>query len=45
MIIAHVEHRVRAGNGGGETFSMDKERAHGPGVGDEKRALSMPSLP
>jgi glutamate carboxypeptidase len=36
LIIAHVDTVFGPGTVAGRPFSIDKERAHGPGVGDEK---------
>src|SRR5580692_8239762 len=39
LIIAHVDTVFGAGTAAARPFSMDKERAHGPGVGDEKAGV------
>ena len=39
LIIAHVDTVFGPGTAGTRPFSMDKERAHGPGVGDEKAGV------
>jgi glutamate carboxypeptidase len=36
LIIAHIDTVFGPGTVAGRPFSMDQERAHGPGVGDEK---------
>jgi glutamate carboxypeptidase len=39
LIIAHIDTVFGPGTVGGRPFSMDAERAHGPGVGDEKAGV------
>jgi glutamate carboxypeptidase len=39
LIIAHVDTVFGAGTAAARPFSMDSERAHGPGVGDEKAGV------
>jgi glutamate carboxypeptidase len=39
LIIAHVDTVFGPGTAATRPFSMDKERAHGPGVGDEKAGV------
>jgi glutamate carboxypeptidase len=39
LIIAHVDTVFGPGTAAARPFSMDKERAHGPGVGDEKAGV------
>jgi glutamate carboxypeptidase len=39
LIIAHVDTVFGPGTATARPFSMDKERAHGPGVGDEKAGV------
>jgi glutamate carboxypeptidase len=39
LIIAHIDTVFRPGTVAGRPFSMDAERAHGPGVGDEKAGV------
>ncbi len=39
LIIAHVDTVFGPGTVAGRPFSMDQERAHGPGVGDEKAGV------
>jgi glutamate carboxypeptidase len=39
LIIAHVDTVFGPGTVAGRPFSIDKERAHGPGVGDEKAGV------
>jgi glutamate carboxypeptidase len=39
LIIAHIDTVFGAGTAAGRPFSMDNERAHGPGVGDEKAGV------
>jgi glutamate carboxypeptidase len=39
LIIAHVDTVFGAGTAAARPFSMDNERAHGPGVGDEKAGV------
>ena len=39
LIIAHIDTVFGPGTAAGRPFSVDKERAHGPGVGDEKAGV------
>jgi glutamate carboxypeptidase len=39
LIIAHVDTVFGPGTAAARPFSMDRERAHGPGVGDEKAGV------
>jgi glutamate carboxypeptidase len=39
LVIAHVDTVFGPGTAAARPFSMDKERAHGPGVGDEKAGV------
>jgi glutamate carboxypeptidase len=39
LIIAHIDTVFGAGTAAARPFSMDSERAHGPGVGDEKAGV------
>src|ERR1700719_578576 len=39
LIIAHVDTVFGPGTAAARPFSMDKQRAHGPGVGDEKAGV------
>ena len=39
LIVAHIDTVFAAGTAAGRPFQMDKERAHGPGVGDEKAGV------
>ena len=39
LIVAHVDTVFGPGTAAQRPFSMDKERAHGPGVGDEKAGV------
>jgi glutamate carboxypeptidase len=39
LIVAHVDTVFGPGTVAGRPFSIDKERAHGPGVGDEKAGV------
>jgi len=39
LIIAHIDTVFGPGTAAGRPFSMDQERAHGPGVGDEKAGV------
>ena len=39
LIIAHVDTVFGPGTAAARPFSMDKDRAHGPGVGDEKAGV------
>ena len=39
LIIAHIDTVFGPGTAAARPFSMDKERAHGPGVGDEKAGV------
>jgi glutamate carboxypeptidase len=39
LIIAHIDTVFGPGTVAGRPFSMDKDRAHGPGVGDEKAGV------
>jgi glutamate carboxypeptidase len=39
LIIAHIDTVFSPGTVAGRSFSMDAERAHGPGVGDEKAGV------
>src|SRR5271170_6623350 len=39
LIIAHIDTVFAAGTAAARPFSMDSERAHGPGVGDEKAGV------
>jgi glutamate carboxypeptidase len=39
LIIAHIDTVFGPGTVAGRPFSMDQERAHGPGVGDEKAGV------
>jgi glutamate carboxypeptidase len=39
LIIAHVDTVFGPGTAATRSFSMDKDRAHGPGVGDEKAGV------
>ncbi|HWX80403.1 MAG TPA: glutamate carboxypeptidase [Steroidobacteraceae bacterium] len=39
LVIAHIDTVFGSGTAAGRPFSMDKERAHGPGVGDEKAGV------
>jgi glutamate carboxypeptidase len=39
LIIAHVDTVFGAGTAAARPFSIDKDRAHGPGVGDEKAGV------
>jgi glutamate carboxypeptidase len=39
LVIAHVDTVFGPGTAAGRPFSMDNERAHGPGVGDEKAGV------
>ncbi len=39
LIIAHIDTVFGPGTAAARPFSMDQERAHGPGVGDEKAGV------
>ncbi|MEO7207521.1 MAG: glutamate carboxypeptidase [Steroidobacteraceae bacterium] len=39
LIIAHIDTVFGAGTAAARPFSMDRDRAHGPGVGDEKAGV------
>ena len=39
LIIAHIDTVFAVGTAAGRPFSMDQQRAHGPGVGDEKAGV------
>src|SRR5580698_5668865 len=39
LIVAHIDTVFGAGTAAGRPFGMDNERAHGPGVGDEKAGV------
>lgn len=39
LIIAHIDTVFAPGTAAGRPFSMDAQRAHGPGVGDEKAGV------
>jgi glutamate carboxypeptidase len=39
LVIAHIDTVFGPGTAAGRPFSVDKERAHGPGVGDEKAGV------
>jgi glutamate carboxypeptidase len=39
LIVAHIDTVFAPGTVAGRPFSMDKDRAHGPGVGDEKAGV------
>jgi glutamate carboxypeptidase len=39
LIVAHVDTVFAPGTVAGRPFSMDRDRAHGPGVGDEKAGV------
>jgi glutamate carboxypeptidase len=39
LIVAHIDTVFGPGTAAGRPFSMDGERAHGPGVGDEKAGV------
>ncbi len=40
LIIAHIDTVFGPGTAAGRPFSMDPQRAHGPGVGDEKAGVA-----